>query len=386
MSTSATAQYYELINQLNAPAKTNEQTALVDKVQALSTEEVTTILTVALDKMVNHIDLPFEEMRAVMLLIMQGLCPDAMMGAMLSALRMKSESIDEITAAASVMRELAVGVDLGELPYQVDIVGTGGDGANLFNVSTASAMVAAAAGCHVAKHGNRGVSTASGSSDLLEQAGIRLDLTPEQTAQCITQQGVGFLFAPNHHTAMKYAIPIRRTLKIRTIFNILGPLTNPAGVKNLVIGVFNNALCEPLAHVMQNLGANHVMIVGSDDGLDEISLATSTQIAELKDGKIKLYSLEPEDVGIDSQTLKGLVVDTSAQSLALIKHAFSSETDKPLTAQKAMNMIALNAGAAIYVAGLATSHKEGVAKALQVMQSGQALEKMQSLAQFTQSL
>lgn len=395
MTTPATVTYYELVSQLNSPDHNLSQATIIQLVQALSADEVNTILTVALEKMVNHIDLPFDEMRAIMLLIMQGLCPDAMMGAMLSALRMKGESIDEITAAASVMRALAVGIDLVDVPYQVDIVGTGGDGASLFNVSTAAAMVAAAAGCNVAKHGNRGVSSASGSSDLLEQAGIRLDLTAEQTKDCIIHQGVGFLFAPNYHTAMKYAIPIRRILKIRTIFNILGPLTNPAGVKNLVIGVFNSALCEPLAHVMKNLGAQHVMIVGSDDRLDEISLATTTQVAELKNGEITVYSIEPEDVGIESQTLKGLSIQSAAQSLALIQAAFTPDIEtqsvhwqgkKAVSLRKARDMIALNAGAAIYVAGRADSLAAGVSMAETLIRNGSALQKMQDLARFTQQI
>lgn len=391
MKPQASVLYYELIHQLNNAYSATPPD--LSSVQALTDEQRMTIFSVALDKLVNHIDLPFEEMQVVMLLIMQGQCPDAMLGAMLSALRMKGESIDEITAAASVMRELATSVDIGDTPYQVDIVGTGGDGANLFNVSTAAAMVAAAAGCCVAKHGNRGVSTSSGSSDLLEQAGISLALTPEQTATTIKAQGVGFLFAPNHHAAMRYAIPVRRALKIRTIFNILGPLTNPAGVPNLVIGVFTPTLCEPLAHVMKNLGANHVMIVGSYDGLDEISLATRTQVAELKNGEVEVYDLEPEDVGIESQTLKGLGIESSSQSLALIQAAFTPDAEqlpenrsgKPaLIIQKARDMIALNAGAAIYVAGRADSLGAGVSMAQTVIVNGSALQKMQDLAKFTQ--
>lgn len=361
--------------------------------QPLDEAQTQILLTTALDKLINHIDLPFIEMKAVMLAIMQGQCSDTMMGALLTALRMKGESIDEITAAATVMRSLAVCVDISDMPYQVDIVGTGGDGANLFNVSTAAAMVAATAGSYVAKHGNRGVSTNSGSSDLLEQAGISLNLSPEQTMQSIREQGVGFLFAPNHHTAMKHAIPVRRALKARTIFNILGPLTNPANVPNLVIGVFTPALCEPLAHVMKNLGAKHVMIVGSYDGLDEISLATKTQVAELKNGEITVYQLEPEDVGIESQTLKGLTVQSSAQSLALITAAFTPNIEndsadwqgkQAISLQKARDMIALNAGAAIYVSGRADSLGAGVSMAETVIRNGSALQKMQNLATFSQ--
>ena len=268
----------------------------------------------------------------------------------------------------------------------VDIVGTGGDGANLFNVSTASALVAAAAGAQVAKHGNRGVSTKSGSSDLLEQAGISLTLTPMQALDCIESQGIGFLFAPNHHSAMRYANPVRSELKARTIFNILGPLTNPAGVPNLVIGVFTAQLCEPIAKVMKNLGARHVMVVGARDGLDEISLATSTTVAELKDGEISVYELMPEDAGIESQTLLGLDVDSPTQSLELIRAALSGTDSTNRAVLKARDMIALNAGAAIYTAGLAPDYADGVRQAQLVIHNGSALIKLESLADYTQQL
>lgn len=356
----------------------------IDNNQPLTDAQNQLLLTTALDRTINTIDLTYSEMRGVMLAIMQGQCPDAMMGALLTALRVKGESIEEITAAAQVMRELAIGVDVSDVPYLVDIVGTGGDGANLFNVSTASTLVAAVAGCHVAKHGNGGVSGKSGSSDLLQKAGINLALTSEQIVVSIKTHGIGFLFAPNHHVAMEHAMPIRRTLKTRTIFNILGPLTNPAGVKNAVIGVFNPALCEPLANVLKNLGANHVMVVGSLDNLDEISLATKTHVAELKDSKVTVYDLEPEDVGIESQTLKGLIIDSPDQSLALIREALSDNANKSIIAQKAANMIALNAGATIYVAGRAASLAAGVSMAETIIHSGQAWQKLQDLAQFTQ--
>nr|WP_253858394.1 anthranilate phosphoribosyltransferase [Moraxella atlantae] len=356
-------------------------------------------MTGALAQVLNGIDLTRAQMRAVMLTIMRGQCGDATMGALLAGLRMKGESIEEITAAAEVMRELALPVELGDTPHVVDIVGTGGDGANLFNVSTASALVAAAAGCHVAKHGSRGVSTSSGSSDLLQKAGVRLDLPVEAVTRCICEQGLGFLFAPNHHTAMRHAAGVRRELKARTLFNILGPLTNPARVRRAVIGVFNPALCEPLAHVMHNLGAKHVMVVGSLDGLDELSIASPSQVAELKDGQVRVYHLEPEDVGLTSQPLKGLMVNGSGESLALIQAAFAPATksiasdqanntdnNKDAIAQKAADMIALNAGAAIYVAGLADSHAEGVVRAQRVLSSGAAAQKLQAFATFTQDL
>lgn len=359
-------------------------TTAIENNQPLTQEQTQLLLTTALDRAINTIDLTYAEMRGVMLAIMQGQCPDAMMGALLTALRMKGESIEEITAAAQVMRELAIKVDLSDVPNIVDIVGTGGDGANLFNVSTAATMVAAVAGCHVAKHGNGGVSGKSGSSDLLQQAGINLALNTEQITQSIKTHGIGFLFAPNHHVAMKHAMPIRRTLKTRTVFNILGPLTNPAGVKNAMIGVFNPSLCEPLANVFKNLGAEHVLVVGSVDNLDEISLATYTHVAELKDGKVSVYDIEPEDVGIESQTLKGLIIDSPSQSLALIREALANNPNKPPIAKKAADMIALNAGATIYVAGKADTLRQGVAMAQDIISSGKALQKMAALASFTQ--
>lgn len=359
-------------------------TTAIENNQPLTQEQTQLLLTTALDRAINTIDLTYAEMRGVMLAIMQGQCPDAMMGALLTALRMKGESIEEITAAAQVMRELAIKVDLSDVPNVVDIVGTGGDGANLFNVSTAATMVAAVAGCHVAKHGNGGVSGKSGSSDLLQQAGINLALNTEQITQSIKTHGIGFLFAPNHHVAMKHAMPIRRTLKTRTVFNILGPLTNPAGVKNAMIGVFNPSLCEPLANVFKNLGAEHVLVVGSVDNLDEISLATYTHVAELKDGKVSVYDIEPEDVGIKSQTLKGLIIESPSQSLALIREALDNNPNKTPIAKKAADMIALNAGATIYVAGKADTIKQGVAMAQDIISSGKALQKMAALASFTQ--
>ncbi len=242
----------------------------------------------------------------------------------------------------------------------------------------------AAAGATIAKHGNRGVSTKSGSSDLLEQAGINLDLNMQQTERCIRDVGVGFLFAPNHHTAMKYAIGPRKELGIRSIFNLLGPLTNPAGVNRLVIGVFSNELCRPIAEVMKQLGAEHVMVVHSRDGLDEISLASATYVAELKNGEVTEWEITPELVNIESQTLTGLIVEDSAQSLALIKDALGKK--KSEIGDKAANMIALNAGAGIYVSGLTSSYKHGVALAHDIIYGGQALEKMSVLSEFTKTI
>ena len=335
----------------------------------------------ALNRIASNLDLSRDEMKDVMRIVMNGEATDAQIGGFLMGLRLKSETIDEITGATEVMRELATKVSINASPL-VDIVGTGGDGANLFNVSSASSFVVAAAGGFVAKHGNRGVSSKSGSADLIEKAGINLDMKPEEVARCVEQIGVGFMFAPAHHGAMKHAIGPRRELGCRTIFNILGPMTNPAGVTRQLIGVFTRELCRPMAEVMQRLGAEHIMVVCSKDGLDEISLATVTHVAELKDGEITEYDLTPEDLGLNSQSLVGLTVDSSDESLKLIKAAFGRNHDE--TTEKARDMIALNAGAAIYVAGLAKTAKEGVDMALDAMGSGLAAGKMSELADFSQ--
>lgn len=323
--------------------------------------------------------------------IMTGEVSEIMLSSLLTALRMKGETIEEITGAARAMRELSLKVPVAQNSHLIDIVGTGGDGQNLFNVSTASSFVAAAAGANVAKHGNRGVSSSSGSSDLLEQAGIRLDLSIEQTQRCIEDIGIGFLYAPNHHKAMKHAIGVRRELKIRSIFNVLGPLTNPAGVTKLLVGVFAKELCEPMAKVYQNLGAEHVMVVHSDDGLDEISLAKPTFVAELKSNQITTYTLNPKDVGVEPQSLDGLSVASKSDSLKIIKSAFSRNktTQKyadATIAEKAADMIALNAGAAIYIAGITATLQLGVDLAQDILAGGQASEKLDNLAEFTKSM
>ncbi|MDX1756423.1 MAG: anthranilate phosphoribosyltransferase [Marinobacter sp.] len=334
----------------------------------------------ALNRIAANLDLSREEMREVMAIVMNGEATDAQIGALLMGLRLKSETIEEITGATEVMRELATGVTVNAQPL-VDIVGTGGDGANLFNVSSAATFVVAAAGGYVAKHGGRAVSSKSGSADLLEKAGINLDMTPEQVARCVEQIGVGFMFAPAHHSAMKHAIGPRRELGMRTIFNILGPMTNPAGVKRQLIGVFTRELCRPMAEVLKKLGSEHILVVHSKDGLDEISLASETYVAELKDGEIREYTITPEDLGLKSQTLVGLEVTTSEESLNLIRAAFGRGHDD--MAEKARDMIALNAGAAIYVAGLADTMKDGVEMALDAIGSGLAAGKLSELADFS---
>ncbi len=337
----------------------------------------------ALNKLVTRIDLTTEEMTMVMRQIMTGGATQAQIGGFLVALRMKGETLDEITGAAMVMRELAADVVI-DAPYLVDTCGTGGDGANLFNLSTASAFVVAAAGGRVAKHGNRSVSSSTGSADVLEAAGIKLDITPEQVARCVKEIGVGFMFAPSHHSAMKHAIGPRKELGLRTIFNMLGPLTNPAKVKRQVIGVFNGELCRPMAEVLRRLGSEHVMVIHAKDGLDEISLATETMVAELKDGEIREYTIKPEDFGVQSKSLIGLSVNNAEDSLMLIRDALGNRRGQ--YAEKAADIIALNAGAAIYVSGVASSLADGVEMARDAIGSSLAGEKIRELAAFTQYL
>lgn len=337
----------------------------------------------ALSKVVDRIDLSTDEMQSVMTQVMTGEATPAQIGALLMGLRMKGETIEEITGAAMVMRQLASGVKVtGD--HLVDTCGTGGDGANLFNVSTASAFVVAASGGTVAKHGNRSVSSKTGSADLLEAAGVNLQLDSEQVARAVEEIGVGFMFAPAHHSAMKHAIGPRKEMAMRTIFNMLGPLTNPAGVKNQVIGVFNKALCRPLAEVLKNLGSEHVLVVHSDDGLDEMSLASKSYVAELNNGEITEYEITPEECGIESQTLIGLTVNSAQESLDLINDALGKRETE--VGQKAADIIALNAGAAIYAAGLAANLKNGVEMAQDAIYSGLAKEKMIELASFTEAL
>lgn len=337
----------------------------------------------ALNAVVAKQDLTEQEMASVMETIMTGGATDAQIGGFLVALRMKGETIDEITGAARVMRKLATKVTV-KGDNLVDTCGTGGDGANIFNVSTAAAFVVAAAGGQVAKHGNRSVSSSTGSADVLEAAGVNLSLTAEQVARAVEDIGVGFMFAPAHHSAMKHAIGPRKELAMRTIFNMLGPITNPAGVPNQVLGVFNGDLCKPLAEVLGRLGSEHVLVVHAHDGLDEITLSGASTVAELKDGKVSVYEVRPEDFNIKTQSLDGLAVDSAEQSLKLIKDALGKrETPEGI---KAADLIALNAGAAIYASNLASSLAEGVAMAEDAISTGLALEKLNELAAFTQVL
>ncbi len=323
-------------------------------------------------------DLTAEEMNATMRLIMTGEATPAQVGGFLVGLRMKGESIDEITAAASVMRDLASKVDVDK-NHLVDTCGTGGDSSGSFNISTASALVVAAAGGKVAKHGNRSISSKSGSADVLETAGVNFEISSEQVAECVNEIGVGFMFAPLHHSAMKHAIGPRREMAVRTIFNVLGPLTNPAGAPNQVLGVFSKDLVEPLAHVLKQLGSEHVLVVHAEDGMDEISIASPTFVAELKDGVVSSYTIQPEDFAMSRSDLQQIRATDSAHSLEIIKTVFNN-TDGP-----AKDIVCLNAGAAIYVAGLTSSLAQGVKRAQEVLASGAVNEKLQQLIAKTNS-
>ena len=335
----------------------------------------------ALNAVVAKQDLSEQQMSAVMELIMTGQATDAQIGGFLVALRLKGETIDEITGAARVMRRLSSKVEISG-DHLVDTCGTGGDGANIFNVSTAAAFVVAAAGGKVAKHGNRSVSSSTGSADVLEAAEVNLNLSAEQVARAVDEIGVGFMFAPAHHSAMKHAIGPRKELAMRTIFNILGPITNPASVPNQVLGVFDGVLCKPLAEVLGRLGSNHVLVVHAKDGLDEISLSGVTTVAELKDGKVTQYEICAQDFNIKEQSLAGLSVGNAAQSLALIEDALGKRDTA--NGVKAADMIALNAGAAIYAANLASDLAQGIAMAEDAISTGLALEKLKELAAFSQ--
>jgi anthranilate phosphoribosyltransferase len=321
-------------------------------------------------------DLSRDDMTAVMQLIMTGEATPSQIGGFLVGLRMKGETVDEITAAATVMRELATRVSPTS-DHLIDTCGTGGDSSGSFNISTASAIVAAAAGAHVAKHGNRSVSSKSGSADVLEAAGVNLDISPETVGACIDEVGVGFLFAQKHHSAMRHAIGPRREMGVRTIFNVLGPLTNPASAPNQVMGVFDGELVEPLAQVLKQLGSRHVMVVHADDGMDEISISTTTSVAELKDGEVRTYRISPADFGMQQVDVSSIRVDGIEQSLATIRAVFDNQPGP------AADIVCLNAGAAIYVAGLADSHQQGVDKARQAIAEGKAKAVLEQLVSKT---
>jgi anthranilate phosphoribosyltransferase len=330
----------------------------------------------AIKAVTEHQDLSADDMASVMRLIMTGEATPAQVGGFLIGLRMKGETVDEVAAAAGVMRELSTRVDVAK-DNLVDTCGTGGDASGSFNISTASAFVVAAAGGRVAKHGNRSVSSKSGSADVLEAAGVNLELTPEQVAACVNDIGVGFMFAPMHHSAMKHAIGPRREMAVRTLFNVLGPLTNPAGAPNQVLGVFSKDWVEPLAQVLKRLGSEHVLVVHAEDGLDEISIGAVTHVAELKDGEVMTYTVKPEDFGMQRAELSALRAEDAADSLRIIRTVLSNEEGP------AKDIVCLNAGAAIYAAGRAGSFAEGVGLAQQVIASGEAADKLEQLVKLS---
>ncbi|MCS4502868.1 anthranilate phosphoribosyltransferase [Arhodomonas aquaeolei] len=330
----------------------------------------------AIRAVMNRRDLGYDEMSAVMRQIMTGEATNAQIGGFLVGLQMKRESVPEIAAAAEVMRELATKVRV-EGDALVDICGTGGDGADLFNVSTGAMFIVAAAGGRVAKHGNRSVSSSSGSADLLEAAGAKLDLDPEAVGECVDRVGVGFMFAPRHHSAMRHAVAARREMAVRTIFNLLGPLTNPAGARRQLLGVFADHWVRPLAEVLQRLGSERVMVVHSEDGLDEVSIAAPTHVAELDNGVIREYTIRPEDFGLASASLDAVKVHTAVESLDIIRRVYAGEPGP------AADMLSLNAGASIYCAGLADSVEAGVERARAVLADGAAGRRLEEFVHYT---
>ena len=323
-------------------------------------------------------DLSAAQMSAVMRTIMGGDATAAQIGGFLVGLRMKGETVDEIAAAARVMRELATPVTV-DVPYLVDTCGTGGDGTHSFNISTSSAFVVAGAGGHVAKHGNRSVSSTSGSADVLELAGVKVSLSAEQVAECIREIGVGFMFAPQHHGAMKHAIGPRREMGVRTIFNVLGPLTNPAGAPNQLIGVFSETLIEPLASVLGQLGSRHVLVVHADDGLDEISVAAPTQVAQWRDGALSRFTLEPEQFGMTRAETAALAVGSVDESLAKMLRVLEGHEGP------ARDVVLLNAGAALYACGRAETLQDGITLARKSIDAGEARRRLMALVELSQS-
>ena len=332
----------------------------------------------ALQRTIEHREIFHDEMLHLMRQIMRGEMSPVMAAAIITGLRVKKETIGEIAAAATVMREFANHVEVDDNSNFVDIVGTGGDGSHTFNISTASMFVTAAAGAKVAKHGNRGVSSKSGSADVLEALGVNIDLTPEQVAASIHETGMGFMFAPNHHPAMKNIAPVRRELGVRTIFNILGPLTNPAGAPNQLQGVFHEDLVGIQVRVMQRLGAKHVLVVYGKDGMDEVSLGAATKVGELKHGEVTEYEIHPEDFGLQMVSNRTLKVQDAQESKAMLLGALNNK------AGVAREIVTMNAGAALYAANVVDSIADGMAAAREAITSGAAREKVETLVKFTQ--
>ncbi|TAL20646.1 MAG: anthranilate phosphoribosyltransferase [Aquabacterium sp.] len=336
--------------------------------------------TQALQRLVEHREIFHEEMLELMRRIMSGQTSPVMIGALVSALRVKKETVGEIAAAAQVMREFATQVPIEDKTGLVDLCGTGGDGAHTFNISTCAMFVAAAGGARVAKHGGRSVTSSSGSADVLEALGARLDTSPAQVADAIAKTGIGFMFAPNHHGAMKHAAPVRKELGIRTLFNILGPLTNPAGAPNQLMGVFHPDLVGIQARVLQRLGSRHVLVVHGQDGLDELTLAGETQVAELKDGEVTEYRVDPEQFGLMACDSRAIYAPDKAAALDILKRVLHNEPGA------ARDIVLLNAGAALYAADVAPSLENGVEQAREALASGRAHAKLQEFVAFTQAL
>ena len=332
-----------------------------------------------LTSLIEQHDLSFDEMRELMASIMGGQLTPAQIAAVLIALRTKGETVTEIAAAATVMRELSTKVKVKDDGHLIDTCGTGGDGAQTFNISTASALVAAAAGAKVAKHGGRSVSSTCGSADVLEKLGVNVNLNPEQVSQCVDSIGVGFMFAPNHHSAMKHAAPVRRELGVRTMFNLLGPLTNPAGAQNQVLGVFHQSLTVKLAKVLSELGSRHVLVVHGADGMDEISISDATYVAELKDGKVNEYTVHPDLFGLTTSPISMLRVANADEACEKLLGVLNNKVGA------SRDIVQMNAGAAIYVAGLSNTLEEGVAKADSVIASGSAKNKLEQLIKMSNS-
>ena len=333
----------------------------------------------ALQRTIEHREIFFDEMLDLMRQIMRGEISPLMTAAILTGLRVKKETVGEISAAAQVMREMSSRIEVSDNSNFVDIVGTGGDGSNTFNISTASMFVTAAAGAKVAKHGGRGVSSKSGSADVLEALGVNINLTPQQVSECLAATGIGFMFAPNHHAAMKNVAPVRREMGVRTIFNILGPLTNPAGAPNSLLGVFHPDLVGILVRVMERLGAKHVMVVHGKDGMDEVSLGAATLVGELKDGKISEYEIHPDDFGLRMASNRTLKVDSAQESKDVVLSVLDN------VAGTAREIVVLNAGTALYVANRAESIGQGIELAREAVASGAARAKLDAFARFTQA-
>ncbi len=334
----------------------------------------------ALQRTIEHREIFHDEMLHLMRLIMSGEMSPVMMSALITGLRVKKETIGEITAAAQVMREFSTKVNVADKTNLVDIVGTGGDGSHTFNISTCSMFVAAAAGAKVSKHGGRSVSSKSGSADVMESLGININLKPEAIAKCIEETGVGFMFAPNHHPAMKNVAPIRKELGVRTIFNILGPLTNPASAPNILMGVFHSDLVGIQIRALQRLGAEHALVVYGKDGMDEVSLGAATVVGELKDGEITEYEIHPEDFRMGMSSNRTLRVETPEQSKAMLMGVLDNQPGAP------RDIVVLNAGAALYAANVANSIKDGIVLAQQALESGAAKARLEQLVSLTQKL